>query len=160
MINNRKLIAILAIVFFASAMILSVGAVSSAKVLNKDLELKFSKKTSKGVYVVVKNVGKKTMPATKISVYSYRKFKYENKKYTVKSLKKGKSVKILIPAKVMNAFNSKKGGQIDPSTGYIHLGYISLYLYKDDNRLNNNLDILYGSKKTPYIVKKAAYMPL
>ena len=155
MINNRKLIAILVIVCFTSAMTLSVGAVSSTPIFapDKDLELKFNKKNTKGVYVTVKNIAKKKTSAGKIEVYSYFNQK-RKKEYTtnVKALNKGQSVKILIPAKVMNKFKAKKNGQ-----GNTYVGDIYINCKDDANQGNSYLNINYGSKKGNYNVKRAGY---
>ena len=135
--NNRKIFAIIAIIIFASAIVLSIEAISSAKV-DKDLELKFTKKDSKGAYFTVKNLGRMKTPATKLTL-SYRvKEKSYTKDYKVKSLKSGQSVRVLIPTKQMNRFKATKKNQKGGWAGSISLNYA------DNNYMNNHLSILYG----------------
>ncbi|MBZ9571263.1 hypothetical protein KQY27_06870 [Methanobrevibacter sp. TMH8] len=111
----------------------------------RDLVIKDLGKSSKGHLLSVKNVGTiYTLPCY-ILVDKYTKVIYKIK---IPALKKGKSIKVIIPKKIINILQHKSKGE-SYSGGYIMLDYIK-NKNKDLDLSNNCLQII--SDKNGYIV--------
>lgn len=94
----------------------------------RDLVIKDLGKSSKGHLLSVKNVGTISTVPCYILINNYSKVMYKIK---IPVLKKGKSIKVIIPKKIINKLKGKYG----------YGGYILLDYYKNKNRdldLSNN----------------------